>query len=98
WLTVNLVCRRWRDIACSYPVFWRSIDVGRSLDWLELCLVRSDGVPLDIVIRESLTLFNVTMSLTKHAHRIRTLLITNTAARALPALSALFSHGMHGLE
>ncbi|KAI9060748.1 hypothetical protein FKP32DRAFT_1595068 [Trametes sanguinea] len=46
WNNLNLVCYHWREVLCSTPLFWSDVRVGRSLDWIRLCLLRSQKYPL----------------------------------------------------
>ncbi|KAI0764919.1 hypothetical protein C8Q74DRAFT_1284725 [Fomes fomentarius] len=98
WLVLNMVCKRWRDIVCNDPTFWRSINVGRSPKWLLLCLTRSRSIPIDVRLCEPSTLSSVAVLLHRHANRVRTLLVTRTATRALRDLSSLFSLRLPALQ
>ncbi|KAI0717371.1 hypothetical protein C8T65DRAFT_726200 [Cerioporus squamosus] len=99
WLVVNLVCQYWRRIACAFPILWRAIDVGSSVEWLQLCLARSGSAPLDVRLYDHRTLFQTAAILLKHAGRIRSLMVTQDAAGdALHALGSLFMVGMPALE
>ncbi|KAK0229949.1 hypothetical protein EDD85DRAFT_1026389 [Armillaria nabsnona] len=47
WI-LSQVCRRWRDIALSYPEMWSCIRIRGSRDRLETALLRSRSYPLCI--------------------------------------------------
>lgn len=98
WLVLDMVCKRWHDIVCNDPTFWQSINVGRSLRWLLLCLTRSRSLPIDVRLCEPSTLSSVAVSLHRHANRIRTFLVTRTATRAVQDLSSLFSLRLPALQ
>ena len=53
WLPCAAVCRRWRDVICSNPRFWRNILVYRTPGWLTLSLDRCRGALADVVFLES---------------------------------------------
>ncbi|KAI0760506.1 hypothetical protein C8Q74DRAFT_234851 [Fomes fomentarius] len=45
-----LVCRHWRELGCSTPDFWRSIDAIEPLSLVSLSLDRSRGCTIDVRI------------------------------------------------
>ena len=99
WLVVNLVCKHWHRVACEFPLLWRAIDVGSSVDWLGLCLKRSGSAPLDIRLYDSAKLLQAAVLLLGHVRRIRSLRVTkDAAADSLHALGSLFMVGMPALE
>ncbi|KAH9829171.1 uncharacterized protein C8Q71DRAFT_446325 [Rhodofomes roseus] len=44
------VCRYWRDVIEDTPILWTTIDLSARLQFLELCLMRSNGVGLSIYL------------------------------------------------
>ena len=48
WCRLMSVCRRWREVVCTTPHFWRCIDVRRRHEWLDLCLLRSIGCTVEV--------------------------------------------------
>ena len=99
WLVVNLVCRRWHTVASTSPILWRTIDVGRSVKWLQLCLARSGATPLDVLLYDRTTVVRAAGLLLEHAGRLRSLrVVRDVAADLLYAVSRLFRAGMPALE
>ncbi|RPD65500.1 hypothetical protein L227DRAFT_649586 [Lentinus tigrinus ALCF2SS1-6] len=99
WLVVNLVCRHWHTVACAFPILWRAVDVGSSVEWLRLCLDRSASAPLDLRLYDRTTVFQAAALLVTHAGRIRSLRVPrDVAADSLHALSSLFMVGLPALK
>ncbi|CCM01828.1 uncharacterized protein FIBRA_03896 [Fibroporia radiculosa] len=77
WITVALVCRRWRGVAMTSPTLWNRLDFGDDLQLVRHCIERSANARLDIHIPNKFldrvqdsaaVLLDV---LLPHAHRIR---------------------------
>ncbi|KAH9915955.1 uncharacterized protein BXZ73DRAFT_81223 [Epithele typhae] len=52
WFPLRLVSRRWNETIVSEKHFWSTILASgpHAREWLMLCLVRSDGVPIDVIL------------------------------------------------
>ena len=74
WVPLMLVCRRWREAIWNEPKFWRHIDIGRQVRWLELCLRRSGHADLVLSFRDPrVDLAKVMAVMAPHVHRVVTL-------------------------
>ncbi|KAI0787835.1 hypothetical protein C8Q74DRAFT_1446436 [Fomes fomentarius] len=71
WFVLAGVCRYWRDVINGNPMFWRCIDVGLRLEWLDLCLQRSAQLKVNILIRETLDVSPAVLSDILAPHRDR---------------------------
>ncbi|RPD56423.1 hypothetical protein L226DRAFT_175469 [Lentinus tigrinus ALCF2SS1-7] len=60
WVRLAAVCRHWRELILDTPQFWQKIAVGRSVQWLELCLRRSQNSPIQMSFRYPVV-FDATM-------------------------------------
>ncbi len=72
WFVLAGVCLYWRDVINGNPMFWRCIDVGLRLEWLDLCLQRSAQLKVNILLRETLDVSPAVLSnvLAPHKDRI----------------------------
>ncbi|KAH9943627.1 hypothetical protein B0H21DRAFT_679702, partial [Amylocystis lapponica] len=48
WFKLMRVCHHWRDTILSTPALWAEIDVCKSMDFISMCLERSQDAALDI--------------------------------------------------
>ena len=72
WVTLMLVCKRWREIGLRSPTLWRVIHVTSNLEALQYRLARSSPCTIDVVFGKSVT--NSAMSLLiQEAKRIRSI-------------------------
>ncbi|KAI0728820.1 hypothetical protein C8Q72DRAFT_351240 [Fomitopsis betulina] len=73
--TTTRVCWRWRSVLIGAPLLWRTIDLVGCEDFLRLCLARSVGVGIRLVLTDSGVHHNVTKDilislLTPHFPRV----------------------------
>ncbi|CDO76824.1 hypothetical protein BN946_scf185033.g21 [Trametes cinnabarina] len=91
------VCRRWRECLIAAPSLWQSLRVVCSPEWLELGLVRSKNLPVDLAFCGP-DLFLPSALLLANIHRIRTLVLCRADVRASEVLDTLLASPMHALE
>lgn len=70
-----LVCRFWREIAVHSPRLWQSIDVQRSVRWLEIALDRSGNMPLELVFHHLDTARDAIPTILPHTQRLHKLIL-----------------------
>ncbi|PIL25329.1 hypothetical protein GSI_13218 [Ganoderma sinense ZZ0214-1] len=92
---LTLVCRRWRDMALATPSLWRTIDVGKTSDWMNLALTRSGNATIDVSFPSGFSEEHATL-LTPHCYRLRSLRLQSYSPcviriirNILPALETL---------
>ncbi|KAI0710681.1 hypothetical protein C8Q76DRAFT_738267 [Earliella scabrosa] len=98
WLPLAGANRHLRNVACDTPTIWAAIDVDRNVRWLELALIRSANLPLDVMIHDHTQIPNAVELLLPHAFRIRKLAIIKADAHTLAAVRPLLSVSMPQLE
>ncbi|RDX40087.1 hypothetical protein OH76DRAFT_460313 [Lentinus brumalis] len=98
WMKIQGVCRRWRQIAISTPMFWRAIKVYKKREWLSLSLLRSARTSVDITFLHPSFPPTAAMVLLSHASRIRRLVIQSANAAWNAVLIKLFSFPTPSLE
>ncbi|KAH9837678.1 uncharacterized protein C8Q71DRAFT_556139 [Rhodofomes roseus] len=108
-IMTTAVCRYWRDIVVTSPVFWRNIDLSKAaLEFVDLCLERSAGagIKLFLTIPQDNNLSLLAPPLVQHHSRLAHLDIqwktnnpNNAFARVcdtcLPALTSLTAKAKH---
>ncbi|RPD53915.1 hypothetical protein L227DRAFT_490035, partial [Lentinus tigrinus ALCF2SS1-6] len=100
WLPSAGACRRWREVICSNPQFWRKILVYKSVFWMTTSLARCRGVPVDIIfLAEHFPHRDLAVLLSDHVSSIRSLEFRHTLPEWAASISALLmAHTMPILE
>ncbi|RPD52398.1 hypothetical protein L227DRAFT_617846 [Lentinus tigrinus ALCF2SS1-6] len=98
WPRLSHVCRAWRDVICNSAQLWRDIHVKGDLQWVELCLSRSREAPLHIFFHSGATLPDACDILSNHRHRIKTVVVFDTAPDTVSCLTQFFQPSMPMLE
>lgn len=99
WLTIMLVCRRWREIAVETSTFWHYIDIGRNPEWTKLALARSSSCAIDVsMVMDDCPHFDAMELLIPHAGRIRRLRIGHVDEEHVPAIVKLLGMELPALE
>ncbi|KAI0737756.1 hypothetical protein C8Q80DRAFT_1125221 [Daedaleopsis nitida] len=99
WPRLRLVCRHWRDVANGCSALWGVVHVQKSVEWVDLCLLRSTSLPVDIVFhyRRKLPPCKIEPP-PLPSHRIRTLVFDADWETWRPAVATLFSAELPTLE
>ncbi|TBU28447.1 hypothetical protein BD311DRAFT_615412, partial [Dichomitus squalens] len=99
WLAVTRVCSYWRDVAYATPLLWRTVDIDRSLEWLQRCLILSGTVPLRLRLHNPSRMAAASRLLIEHAGRIQRLRVSGRETiESLNKLEPLFSITLPILE
>ncbi|KAI0351245.1 hypothetical protein OH77DRAFT_964185 [Trametes cingulata] len=75
WFSLTQVCKHWREVALDTSELWTHIDVGRSIEWLELGLSRSRNRTIDVGLHSLRTAKRAIRLLSAHVHRLHKLSI-----------------------
>ncbi|KAI0755605.1 hypothetical protein C8Q74DRAFT_1360694 [Fomes fomentarius] len=94
WPPMTHVCHLWRETICGAPSLWRSIHIMNNMQWVRLCLDRSDGVPIEVYIHNPSKLPSAQRLLLENAHRITALSVIRTEYNAFPVVMKLLRASM----
>ncbi|KAI1791003.1 hypothetical protein LXA43DRAFT_1014008 [Ganoderma leucocontextum] len=96
----QLVCRRWRDVICSTPQFWKEISVNSSPRWLEFCFTRCGGALATVHVWHPTSPDATFATLCRHASAIRACYVHCDVAYMwyLSGLPSLLATPMPALE
>ena len=106
WMKLMLVCKHWYQVACGTPMLWRTINVGKSAAWLNLCLARSAAALLNITFGNSvyttnyevLPVYSHIHILVPHMHRVRRLHFHHSPQTCPDSLLLHLRNGATALE
>ena len=100
WPSLMPVCRYWRDLLISTPIFWRQVNLWRQPSWTKLCLSRSAPGSIDVRVGEGADPSRLD-DIRSHVHRCKTFHYNNRFnddAPLIAALTPLFKGGMPLLQ
>ncbi|EIW52690.1 uncharacterized protein TRAVEDRAFT_134636 [Trametes versicolor FP-101664 SS1] len=69
WARLMGVCRHWCALVLSTTLFWRTINVSRSMKWSDISLRRSQGAPLRITLSRDSDMEAAIPMLVQHADK-----------------------------
>ena len=98
WLSITVVCRRWRRLACSTSSLWSIVAVYNNPAWLNVVLPRSGCLSVDLVFHRNDSVPSCLDALRTHSSRIRKLFFLSPDLPSYLALAALSSIQMPMLE
>ncbi|KAF9467651.1 hypothetical protein BDZ94DRAFT_1294966 [Collybia nuda] len=103
-ITVSQVCRRWRATAISSPTLWTKISMvciraHQQHSWTVTYLKRSQSLPISFYLKahRKMSVREVEVVLTRHAHRFRSLSVLASNYRLTFTLWPQFSQAMASL-
>ena len=95
WFNIFHVCTYWYDLLAHTPAHWKTIYVGHSVEWLDLCLSRSASASLDIYFVKSYKVPTVLLErLVPHAQRIQIIMFDLIPSEILPHIADLLCRDM----
>ncbi|OJT11916.1 hypothetical protein TRAPUB_11562 [Trametes pubescens] len=91
WAPLMGVCRHWCALIRNDVEFWNTIDISKSMPWLDVALHRSRGTPLRVMLSRSRDVQEAISTLLPHTDRVRHL---EMSAPNAGVLKPLFSHAL----
>lgn len=98
WLSITIVCRRWRRLACSNSTLWSTVVVYNHYEWLDVVLPRSGLRPVDIVFHRTDSVPSCLDIVKTHSSRIRKLFFPSFDLPSYTSLLSLSTVPMLALE
>lgn len=86
WARLMGVCRHWCALVLNTALFWRTINVSRSMKWSKISLRRSQGAPLHMTLSRDCDMEAAIPMLVQHADQIKDLELNPLHHRILSPL------------